>query len=300
MASAVEDSPIHAPPGPDAPRPRGILKNPGTHKSPPTAAAAPPAPNRQRSMSGKEITLENTEFNAGHRRSSSSARLSASRRQSAANNESAEPSQRLKWDEVNLYLTEQERTSTMKIDEPKTPYVKQYDPAEDPSDDEYQGDEAGAQGGAAQAGVDGAHRVAKAPRARAEDDIPGLSLGEPEEEVPASQGEAAQAAAGAHGADADEAAAAYAASPRAHSEKSVHVEEDCVTPSAEDALVGASPEEVEKHHKFEELRKKHYEMRNVAGLLGNPEMLPDDEDDDDDGEEGKVVPPVPAIPNGLS
>lgn len=182
----------------------------------------------------------------------------------------------------------------MKIDEPKTPYVKQYDPAEDPSDDEYEGavQSAAEEAADAQAAVGGAHRGAKAPRARAEDDIPGLSLGEPEEEIPQAQREAS---AGADG-DANDAAAAYAASPRAPSEKSVHVEEDSVTPSAEDALVGASPEEVEKHHKFEELRKKHYEMRNVAELLGNPEMMPDDEDDDDDGE----VPPVPSIPNGVS
>lgn len=40
----------------------------------------------------------------------------------------------MKWDEANLYLTEQEKSSTMKIDEPKTPYAKRYDPEED--DDE--------------------------------------------------------------------------------------------------------------------------------------------------------------------
>lgn len=271
-------------------------------------------------MSSKEITLENTNFNAGHRRSSSAARLSASRRQSAAAgvHDSGEPSQRLKWDEVNLYLTEQERTSTMKIDEPKTPYVKQYDPAEDPSDDEYEA--AGGSGGAAssssaagdaqatngQGAVGGAHRVPKAPRARAEDDIPGLSLGEPEEEIsPAQTSSEAQATTaeeedgyGFRVEEGDDHAAAYAASPRAPSEKSVHLEEDCVTPSAEDALLGASPEEVEKHHKFEDLRKKHYDMHNVAQLLANPEILSDDEDDDD--EEEKEVPPVPPIPNGLS
>ncbi|KAG5440894.1 hypothetical protein PCK2_000049, partial [Pneumocystis canis] len=36
-------------------------------------------------------------------------------------------SPRLKWDEANLYMTEQEKTSTMKITEPKTPYTHQYD-----------------------------------------------------------------------------------------------------------------------------------------------------------------------------
>lgn len=44
------------------------------------------------------------------------------------------PSTRLKWDEANLYLTEQEKNSTMKITEPKTPYAPQYDPSEDADD----------------------------------------------------------------------------------------------------------------------------------------------------------------------
>ncbi|KAM3510336.1 hypothetical protein MY11210_005954 [Beauveria gryllotalpidicola] len=288
MASAVDDSPIHTPPGPDAPRPKGILKHSGTHQTSSTDETTASRPVRPRAMS-KEITLENTSFNAGHRRSSSAARITASRRQSATNTESAEPSQRLKWDEVNLYLTEQERSSTMKIDEPKTPYVKHYDPAEDPSDDEYQGDTAGTQG--AQASLENTHGVSEAPRARAEDDIPGLSLGEPEEEIPEAQGFEA----GPYGYGNDYDAATYAVSPKAHSEKSVHLDED----TAEDALEDASPEDVEKHHKFEELRKKHYDMHNVASLLGNPELLPDDEEDDDEEEE-KVVPPVPRIPNGLS
>lgn len=31
---------------------------------------------------------------------------------------------RLKWDEANLELTEAQKDSTMKVDEPKTPYVR--------------------------------------------------------------------------------------------------------------------------------------------------------------------------------
>ena len=34
----------------------------------------------------------------------------------------------LKWDELNLYQTEQEKCATMKIDEPKTPYEGGFDP----------------------------------------------------------------------------------------------------------------------------------------------------------------------------
>ncbi len=48
--------------------------------------------------------------------------------------DAGEGSPRLKWDEANLYLTEQEKNSTMKIDEPKTPYAKHYDPAEEEED----------------------------------------------------------------------------------------------------------------------------------------------------------------------
>ena len=137
----------------------------------------------------------------------------------------------------------------MKITEPKTPYAKHYDPAEDPSDDE-----------APPSGSAGA-------RTRAEDDIPGLSLGEPEEELP----------------------------QEASHDKTVHVAEEAASHSAEDDdLVGLSPEEREKHRKFEEARKRHYEMKNVAQLLGNPEALPDDEDDGDE----PAVPPVPRVPNG--
>lgn len=251
MASAVDHA-VHSPPGPDAQRPKGILKN-SYQKSPPTA------PRRERSMSGKEITIENTQINAGERRSSSAAR-SASRRQSAHNSSDPhESSQRLKWDEANLYLTEQERTSTMKIDEPKTPYAKHYDPAEDPSDEEDN-----------DIAVEGHSPRDKAPRSRTEDDIPGLSLGEPEEDIPE-------------------------APARSPGEKTVHVDEDSVGHTSDPDLAGLSAEEREKHRKFEEMRKKHYEMRNVAQLLGHPEDNLEDDDDDQ-----QAVPPMPKLPNGSS
>ncbi|OAD05261.1 hypothetical protein MUCCIDRAFT_141223 [Mucor lusitanicus CBS 277.49] len=37
---------------------------------------------------------------------------------------------RLRWDEANLELTESQKDSTMKVDEPKTPYVR-YDAESD-------------------------------------------------------------------------------------------------------------------------------------------------------------------------
>jgi protein phosphatase inhibitor 2 len=84
---------------------------------------------------------------------------------------------RLKWDEANLYLTEQEKSATMKIDEPKTPYAKHYDPAEDEDElrildaQDIMVDE-----------LDMIHSPGNRSRAK-EDDIPGLSLGEPEEAI---------------------------------------------------------------------------------------------------------------------
>ena len=154
---------------------------------------------------------------------------------------------RLKWDEANLYLTEQEKSSTMKIDEPKTPYAKHYDPAEDEDEvhaldaDEIMVDEL-EMSKARQGRSPGKSAKAK------EEEIPGLSLGEPEEAVPEQDfGEG---------------------------ERKVHV--------TGEEHVGLSAEEREKHRKFEEMRKRHYEMKNVAILLGHPEEL---EALDEDGDE---------------
>jgi len=52
----------------------------------------------------------------------------------------------LKWDELNLYKTEQEKSSTMKIDEPKTPYELGFNPKgeyyrDDDEEDELNGTE---------------------------------------------------------------------------------------------------------------------------------------------------------------
>lgn len=185
--------------------------------------------------------------NAGHRRSSSAARPAGSRRQSSLSGRGGETGvdgeMRLKWDEANLYLTEQEKSATMKIDEPKTPYAKQYDPAEDEEEiemidaDELMVDELDKARGARRQSGD---------RSK-EDDIPGLSLGEPEEAIPEKEfgdGE-----------------------PK---KRAVHVNGE--------EHVGLSAEEQEKHRKFEEMRKKHYEMKNVANMLGHPEDLDDDDE----------------------
>ncbi|RCK59675.1 hypothetical protein Cantr_07321 [Candida viswanathii] len=47
----------------------------------------------------------------------------------------------LKWDEINLYKNEQEKSATMKIDEPKTPYEGGFNPEGEYYRDDNEGDE---------------------------------------------------------------------------------------------------------------------------------------------------------------
>lgn len=239
----------------------GILKNSyrnaptsqisPTREIPLTQTASAPAgrPELDRGLSEKDITLQNTLQNAGHRRSSSNARASISRRQSTNGGRDAgaaddENNPRLKWDEANLYLTEQEKSSTMKIDEPKTPYAQRYDPEEDEAEMRTLD--------ADDLVVDELDRVGGGRSRTREDEIPGLELGEPEEAIPELRdGESRVSRSG-----------------------SVKGDKQVVVDPAEDGLgghgegAGWSAEEREKHRKFEEMRRKHYEMKEVKGLLG--------------------------------
>jgi protein phosphatase inhibitor 2 len=222
----------------------GILKNSSSYRSnsqtSPTTENAPAIspsaerPQLGREMSEKEIVLENTLRNAGaHRRSSSNAQGPGSRRQSGTSPHFDENNPQLKWDEANLYLNEQNRDSTMKIDEPKTPYAKQYDPAEDEQEIEMLDAE--------QLNVD---ELDQKPRRKPKiEDIPEFDLGEPE-------------------------LRARAESQTPESEKRVMVDDDVADAGYHGELPpNATEAEREKHRKFEELRKRHYEMRNVKDLL---------------------------------
>ncbi len=167
----------------------------------------------------------------------------------------------------------------MKINEPKTPYAKHYDPAEDPSDEEdvpepIDPDDVDMDR------IDGVPSTTTATRRQrpgTEDEIPGLSLGEPEEAVPENDfGE-----------------------PSSKRPRAVHVDSNGSGHDIDgDDLMGLSAEEREKHRRFEEMRKRHYEMKDVASLLGHPEDLEVEEEDDD--EEAPPVPPLPGQVNGSS
>ena len=139
----------------------------------------------------------------------------------------------------------------MKINEPKTPYAKRYDPTEDEDEmhaldaEELMVDE-----------LDAARELKRDKLGRTSD-IPGLELGEPAEDLPElEEGEQAP----------DGVKVKRSNSGR---EKQVVVDKGQGGPGhGEDEEVGMSREEKEKHKKFEERRKKHYEMKDVKGLLG--------------------------------
>ncbi|EOD51217.1 putative glc8 protein [Neofusicoccum parvum UCRNP2] len=241
-------------------RPRGILKNPSYSQTSPTSEGAPLAqvssnerPGIDRGLSEREVVLQNTIQNAGHRRSSSNPRGPPSRRQSGTPGSTAdENSPRLKWDEANLFLTEQQRDSTMKITEPKTPYAAHYDPGED--EEEITALDAN------QIIVDELDKTKPKKKPMKEDEIPGLDLGEPEVEG------------GGHHSD---------------GEKRVIVDPEYVDETKREA---EPPEQQEQHRQFEEARKKHYEMKNVKNLLGHADDLLAEEDED---EGKPPVPPMP-------
>ncbi|PYH98380.1 hypothetical protein BO71DRAFT_395334 [Aspergillus ellipticus CBS 707.79] len=278
-------------------RPKGILKNSST-QVPQVAQVHETVTIPEASIDSvdtKELTLQNTLQNAGRRRSLSNARPgSSSRRQSLAHihGHPDDSSPRLKWDEANLYLTEQEKTAKMKIDEPKTPYAPQYDPAED--EEELEGEDSliDAQGVV----VDELDKTRKAPRkGMAEDDIPELELGEPEEAMNTD----------AHMTGGDRIVRERSLSNDSHrSAKHVVVgagEANGEPESGDDTLMTAGEAEA-KHRQFEQHRKKHYEMRNIKELLAHPENLDEDDEMDEGEDEGDensapaVPPAVPQIP----
>ncbi|KAF3920269.1 hypothetical protein AA313_de0208495 [Arthrobotrys entomopaga] len=326
----------HSPPplhGPDAKRPKGILKNPSFSDTPPVSTPAgeigpsplsrEPSiphsvtlPEEPAAVSDKDLTIQNTLQNAGRRRSSSflgRSNSSSSRRQSLNSRSnstssailpSGGESPQLKWDEANLYLNEQQKSSTMKITEPKTPYAKTYDPLEDEAEirrieaeeagigsstnqrdggEGEEGDEVPVQlldaskldvdeldkaHGKDHTGGSGPELIGTKPRGLFEDEIPGLDIGEPEEDLSTLKSKTIGGKQvvleddGRHGGHDDEA-------------------DENQNEGVED---GEKDTGEEKHKHFMELRKKHYEMKNVKGLLGHPEDDDDDEDDDGDVE----------------
>ncbi|KEF54539.1 uncharacterized protein A1O9_09706 [Exophiala aquamarina CBS 119918] len=285
MAVEVHHSPppLHHPTS-GGPRPKGILKNPsfsgpsGNDPASPTKEELPHPPSASLNpQEERELVLQNTLQNAGHRRSSSAARrASASRRHSSVavvNHDEDPDKMRLKWDEANLYLAEQESGGRMKITEPKTPF--QYGDAMEEDEEDVAIDPR-------YVNVDEVDLARnKSEKKARESDIPGLELGEPEEDFGT-------------GAGPEDNRIVRSTSLSRENSKEKHVSVSEGGPGAEFGEQVGMPtnEEQQKHREFEEHRKKHYEMKDIKSLLGHPEQMDLEEEDDE--------PPVPAtVPTNL-
>ena len=136
----------------------------------------------------------------------------------------------------------------MKIDEPKTPYAKRYDPDEDEEEmreldarllvvDE----------------LDKAREGRTAKRTK-ETEIPGLDIGEPEEDVGFTGKDESERI------ERSESVGGLGRSGSLKGEKTVVVDAEAPDGKGHDGTV--------RHRDFEEMRKKHYEMKDIKGLLG--------------------------------
>lgn len=104
--------------------PRGILRNKDAESS---------KPDFQEELDRDEV-IKNTRINAQlasetHKGDQIRAKLAEAKTNGNGHGtELHEHPEHLKWDEINLYKTEQEKAATMKIDEPKTPYEGGFNP----------------------------------------------------------------------------------------------------------------------------------------------------------------------------
>ena len=263
--------------------PPGILKNPSfsgssDHRDFNTSPTQDihTIPTATEPVDAKEITLANTLQNAGHRRSSSNARrISSSRRASHTGsatgstlpgmNEEDTEKMKLKWDEANLYLAEQEKSATMKITEPKTPYEYARD---DPPEDEDEEEDVAID--PRYVNVDEKEMKAnvskKGSRGHRSSEIPGLELGEPEE-IFTPSGSGGLTDENERIMNQSSGNLSRDGSQTSGSGKHVSVSEADSTDYQEQVGMPTREEE-QKHRMFEEARKRHYDMANVKGMLG--------------------------------
>ena len=169
---------------------------------------------------------------------------------------------RLKWDEANLYLAEQDKGSRMKITEPKTPFEYGRDL---PPEDEEELEEEDVAIDPKFVNVDEVEMAHNRKKTKhRESEIPGLELGEPEDAEFATTGVVPEDARIVRGGS----SLSREGSQGSTREKHVSVDEQSDGVDGVEQVGMPTREEMEKHRRFEERRKKHYEMKDIKGLLG--------------------------------
>lgn len=99
-------------------QPKSILRN--------APSSGQYEPSGEQDSAGHEIdrnkVLQNTRANAQLHDEGARLRRASEPEEPAQRSQDGGSEDHLKWDEANIYKNEQEKTATMKIDEPKTPY----------------------------------------------------------------------------------------------------------------------------------------------------------------------------------
>lgn len=108
--------------------PKGILKN--AHTDAAYRTESPNELDREKAVFDRQKVIENTRLNAqlSHAKGVPGLQHIEQKKQRG---EALSEEEQLRWDERNLLVNEMEKSATMKIDEPKTPYEGGFDPNND-------------------------------------------------------------------------------------------------------------------------------------------------------------------------
>ncbi|WLF80170.1 hypothetical protein PVL30_003945 [Lodderomyces elongisporus] len=117
-------------------QPRGILRNKSVSgESGDQVSQHSPQSHQIPDKLDRQEVIKNTRLNAQLKSESARgdairAKIAEEKRKQGIDPDdlSQSPHEHLKWDEVNIYKNEQEKSATMKIDEPKTPYEGGFNP----------------------------------------------------------------------------------------------------------------------------------------------------------------------------